>query len=182
MIDRPYPRMIQHFFFHIIFSDIPDKNIYKRSGCKVVKMDADKVRKDFPFYSSEGKNIIYFDNACQTLRPRQVIEAMNEYYYEFPACGGRSVHRLATKVSIKMDEAREKVAKFIGCSEPENVIFTKNCTESLNLVAKGFPFNKGDAVLTTDMEHNSNHVPWVQMSKRIGLRQRFVRTPGHWYL
>lgn len=145
-------------------------------------MDADKVRKDFPFYSSEGKNIIYFDNACQTLRPRQVIEAMNEYYYEFPACGGRSVHRLATKVSIKMDEAREKVAKFIGCSEPENVIFTKNCTESLNLVAKGFPFNKGDAVLTTDMEHNSNHVPWVQMSKRIGLRQRFVHTPGHWYL
>ncbi len=140
-------------------------------------MDADKVRKDFPFYSSEERNIIYFDNACQTLRPRQVIDAMNEYYYEFPACGGRSVHRLATKVSIKMDEAREKVAKFIGCSEPDNIIFTKNCTESLNLVAKGFPFNKGDAVLTTDMEHNSNHVPWVQMSKKIGLRQRFVHTP-----
>ncbi|WP_019177159.1 aminotransferase class V-fold PLP-dependent enzyme [Methanomassiliicoccus luminyensis] len=141
-------------------------------------MDAERLREDFPIYSSQDRDIIYLDNACQTFRPRQVIEAMNSYYADFPACGGRSVHRLATLVSLKLDEAREKVAGFIGCSDPDRIVFTKNCTEALNLVAKGYPFKKGDAVLTTDMEHNSNHVPWLQMSERAELRHRYVATPS----
>ncbi len=140
-------------------------------------MDVERLRLDFPLYRSEDKGLIYLDSACQSLRPTQVIEAMNEYYLEYPACGGRSVHRLATKVSIKIEEAREKVAAFIGCSDPSCIIFTKNCTEALNLVAKGFPFQRGDAVLTTDMEHNSNHVPWLQLVAGIGIRHRLVRTP-----
>lgn len=140
-------------------------------------MDVERLRLDFPLYRSEDRDLIYLDSACQSLRPTQVIEAMNEYYIEYPACGGRSVHRLATKVSIKIEEAREKVAAFIGCSDPSCIIFTKNCTEALNLVAKGFPFQKSDAVLTTDMEHNSNHVPWLQLAAGIGIRHRFVRTP-----
>lgn len=140
-------------------------------------MDFEVLRQDFPLYSSEDKDLIYLDNACQTLRPRQVIDAMNEYYTDFPACGGRSVHRLATKVTIKVEEARDRVAEFIGCSDPTCIVFTKNCTESLNIVAKGFPFQKGDEVLTTDMEHNSNHVPWLQQREAIGLRHRFVPTP-----
>ncbi|WP_400206938.1 aminotransferase class V-fold PLP-dependent enzyme [Candidatus Methanomassiliicoccus intestinalis] len=136
-------------------------------------MDAARLRLDFPLYDSENKDVIYLDNACQTLRPKQVIAAMDEYYYQFPACGGRSIHRLATQVSLKIDEAREKIAAFIGCA-PRNIIFTKNCTEALNLAAKGYPFAKGSAVLTTDLEHNSNHVPW--MSSR--LQHKFVRTPA----
>jgi cysteine desulfurase/selenocysteine lyase len=140
-------------------------------------MDVEKIRKDFPLYSSEERDLIYLDNACQSLRPRQVMEAMNEYYCEYPACGGRSVHRLATKVSVKIDEAREKVAAFIGCSDPSCIIFTKNCTEAINLVAKGYPFQKGDGVLTTDMEHNSNHVPWLQLVEEKGIHHRYVRTP-----
>lgn len=140
-------------------------------------MDVDKIRNDFPLYSSDERDIIYMDNACQTLRPRQVIDAMQEYYECYPACGGRSVHRLATRVSIMIDEVREKVAAFIGCDDPSCIIFTKNSTEALNMVAKGRLLKRGDAVLTTDMEHNSNHVPWLQMEKWEGIRRRFVPTP-----
>ncbi|MBI0584679.1 MAG: cysteine desulfurase [Methanomassiliicoccus sp.] len=140
-------------------------------------MDVERLRLDFPLYSSDERDLIYLDSACQTLRPRQVIEAMNEYYLEYPACGGRSVHRLATKVSIKIEEAREMVAEFIGCSDPSCIVFTKNCTEALNLVAKGYPFQRGSAVLTTDMEHNSNHVPWLQLRELGIVRHRVVRTP-----
>lgn len=141
-------------------------------------MDVERVRRDFPIYSSRRGDIVYFDNACQTFRPRQVIEAANDYYFDFPACGGRSVHHLATQVSIKIDEAREKIAHFIGCANPNEIAFTKNCTEGLNLVAKGLRYKKGDAVLTTDMEHNSNHVPWLQLATSIGVKRKFVKTPS----
>jgi len=140
-------------------------------------MDVKSIRGDFPIFSSEERDLIYFDNACQTFRPRQVMKAMNEYYEMFPACGGRSVHRLATRVSIKLDEAREKVARFIGCDDPNCIIFTRGCTESLNMVAKGRLLKDGDHVLTTDMEHNSNHVPWVQVAKYQDIRHRIVTTP-----
>ncbi len=140
-------------------------------------MALEKLREDFPLYSSEDRDIIYLDNACQTLRPRQVVEAMREYYEDFPACGGRSVHRLATQVTIKVEEARERVAEFIGCSDTSCIVFTKNCTEALNLVAKGIPLKRDDAVLTTDMEHNSNHVPWMQQRASVGVEMRVVPTP-----
>ncbi|MGD0056429.1 MAG: cysteine desulfurase [Methanomassiliicoccales archaeon] len=141
-------------------------------------MDVERVRGDFPIYSSARGDIVYFDNACQTFRPRQVIEASNDYYFDFPACGGRSIHRLATQVSIRIDEAREKIARFIGCPNPNEIVFTKNCTEGLNLVAKGMKYKKGDVVLTTDMEHNSNHVPWIQLTKTVGIRRKYVKTPS----
>ncbi len=140
-------------------------------------MDVKKVRRDFPIYSSHESDMIYLDNACQTFRPRTVIDAMDEYYLDYPACGGRSVHKLATKVSVKVEEARERIASFIGTGDPERIVFTKNCTEAINLVAKGFPFNRSEVVVTTDMEHNSNHVPWLQVSAKIGLVHKFVRTP-----
>lgn len=139
-------------------------------------MDVEKVRGDFPLYGSEERDLVYLDNACQTLRPRQVMDAMQAYYELYPACGGRSVHRLATRVSIMVDEAREKVAAFLGCDDPSCIVFTKSCTEALNLVAKGRLLGRGDAVLTTDMEHNSNHVPWLQMAGE-GVRHRYVATP-----
>jgi len=140
-------------------------------------MDVERVRRDFPLYTGASKDYIYLDNACQTLRPTSVIEAMARYYLEYPACGGRSVHRLATQVSIEVDEAREKVASFLGAERPEEIAFTKNCTEALNLVAKGRKLLKGDTVVTTDFEHNSNHVPWLQMQESRGIKRRFVLTP-----
>lgn len=140
-------------------------------------MDVERIRSDFPLYSSADRDAIYLDSACQSLRPRQVIQAQDEYYNEYPGCGGRSVHRLATQVSIKVDEARERIARFVGAERPEEIAFTKNCTEALNLIAKGLRLRRGDVVLTTDMEHNSNHVPWIQLQRSSGIGRRFVPTP-----
>ena len=140
-------------------------------------MDVEKIRADFPILSKGDNGPAYLDTACQSLRPRQVVEAMDSYYYEYPACGGRSVHRLATQVSIKVDEAREKISDFIGSRSYDQVIFTKNATESINLVAKGLGLRRGDAVLTTDLEHNSNHVPWLQLKKTAGVDRVIVATP-----
>jgi cysteine desulfurase/selenocysteine lyase len=135
-------------------------------------MDAESIRKHFAVLERHP-GYVYLDNACQTFRPKQVVEAMNEYYLDYPACGGRSVHTLATQVSIKVDEAREKLASFLGASSPEEIVFTKNCTEAINLVAKGLELRRGDVVLTTDFEHNSNLVPWQQVESKIGIRRIF---------
>ena len=137
-------------------------------------MDTESLRKDFPpIRNSDG---IYFDNACQTLKPDCVIEAMLRYYNEFPACGGRSVHSMATKVSMAVDESREKAAEFFGGDDPDCFAFTKNCTEGMNIVARGFGLKKGDTVLTTDVEHNSNHVQWIEMQEQVGIKRRYCRT------
>ncbi|MCL2786465.1 MAG: cysteine desulfurase [Methanomassiliicoccaceae archaeon] len=137
-------------------------------------MDVSLIRKDFPTIKAGGS--VYLDSACQTLRPLSVIEAITSYYTDFPACGGRSVHSMATKVSMEVDSARETAASFFGCKDARSFIFTKNCTEGMNIVAKGFGLRKGDAVLTTDMEHNSNHVQWVEMAKDTGIKRKITKT------
>lgn len=139
-------------------------------------MDPEKVRRDFPFFKKYGNRLVYFDNACQTLRPRQVIEVMDEYYMDYPACAGRSVHRLSTQVSIKIDEAREKLLRFLNAPSDYVIVFTKNATEAINLVARGFRWSPDDVVVTTDIEHNSNHLPWLRESIRSGLKRRIAPT------
>ncbi len=145
-------------------------------------MDIDKIRQDFPILNKmiEGKPIVYLDSACMSLRPRQVIDAMDEYYYEYPGCGGRSIHKISVKVSSKIDEAREKVKRFINAKESSEIIFTKNTTEGLNLVAYSLVYSgklkKGDIVLTTDREHNSNLVPWRFLNKMWGIEHRIVES------
>ena len=124
-------------------------------------MDVHKIREDFPVLKREinDRPIIYLDSACMALKPTQVIEAMNTYYYDHPACGGRSVHKLGIDVSIKCDSARMGIKKFLNADIAEEIIFTRNTTEGINLVARGIDFEKGDVVLTTDREHNSNLSP-----------------------
>lgn len=137
-------------------------------------MDVESVRKDFP---TIRKNLgIYMDSACQSLRPDSVIRAMDDYYENFPACGGRSVHSMATKVSIAMDETREALASFFGTDDPECYVFTKNCTEGLNTAAYGLGLKKGDVVVTTDAEHNSNHVPWLFLHDSMGVGRRMSKS------
>ena len=137
-------------------------------------MDMGSVRKDFP---TIRKNLgIYLDNACQSLRPDQVIQAMTDYYENYPACGGRSVHSMATKVSVGVDDCRETLASFFNTKDPECYIFTKNTTEGLNTAAFGLDLKKGDVVVTTDSEHNSNHVPWIQLRDTKGIERRFSRS------
>ena len=137
-------------------------------------MDVDAIRRDFPTVRS-GQGI-YLDSACQSLRPDSVIRAITDYYENYPACGGRSVHSMATKVSMAMDDARETLASFFGTDDPDCYIFTKNCTEGLNTAAYGLGLSRGDVVVTTDTEHNSNHVPWLFLQENMGVRRRIVRS------
>ena len=139
-------------------------------------MDMSDVRNDFP--TIRRKEGVYLDSACQSLRPDKVIRAVLEYYEDFPSCGGRSVYGMSAKVSLVTDETREKAAEFFGTHEPECYIFTKNCTEGINLVARGFGLKKGDAVVTTDTEHNSNHVPWALLSEEAGVKRRYSKSNG----
>jgi cysteine desulfurase/selenocysteine lyase len=139
-------------------------------------MNIQKIRQDFPLLQegTKGKPLIYFDNACQTLRPLSVIEAINEYYRDYPACAGRSVHKLGELVTQKCDQGRRLVANFIGAKRKEEVIFTRNTTEGINLVANSLGLEAGDIVVTTDKEHNSNLIPWQVLVKKIGIIHKIV--------
>lgn len=137
-------------------------------------MDTESIRRDFPTVRN-GRGI-YLDNACQTLRPDCVIDAVTEYYREYPACGGRSVHSMATRVSMAIDESREAMASFFGSGDPDCFVFTKNCTEGMNTVARGFGLRRGDVVVTGGAEHNSNHVQWLAMQQEVGIRRRIAGT------
>lgn len=141
-------------------------------------MDIKTIRQDFPLLqeSLENKHIVYFDNACQSLRPQSVIDAINGYYRDYPACGGRSMHRLAETVTRKCDEARKDVARFINAKRKEEIVFTRNTTEGINLVANTLSLKKGDVIITSDKEHNSNLIPWQVLKRKIGIEHRIVPT------
>lgn len=133
-------------------------------------MDFDSVRSDFPTMRTDSG--VYLDSSCQSLRPDSVIDAVTGYYRDFPVCGGRSVHHLANEVSIRVDETREKLASFFNAYSADCFVFTKNTTEALNTVAFGFGLRKGDTVVTTDSEHNSNYVPWLTLRDSVGIGMR----------
>ncbi len=117
---------------------------------------------------------IYLDSACQSLRPRVVIDALDNYYEKTSACGGRSMHHLAAEVTRACDQARASVAKFLGAAKKEEIVFTRNTTEAINLVAQSLNLQKGDVVVISDKEHNSNLVPWLWMAKKKGIEVRIV--------
>ena len=132
-------------------------------------------RNDFPTLREETPPA-YLDNACMTLRPQSVVDAIQSYYEVSPGCGGRSVHRYATTVSRRMAATRRKLAELFNAPQTGEMIFTKNATHSLNQVAKGLRWSKGDVVLTTDREHNSNLVPWLQLEEEQGIDHRVIRS------
>jgi cysteine desulfurase/selenocysteine lyase len=139
-------------------------------------MDINKLRQDFPILQvDKNKNkITYFDNACQTLRPRQVIEAIDSYYLYSSACSGRSMHRLAAEVTREVDQARSMIARFLNAPKKEEVIFTRNTTEGINLVANSLDLHEGDVVLISDKEHNSNLIPWQSLRKKKGITFKII--------
>ena len=136
-------------------------------------MDIKKIRNDFPTLQSEHSPA-YLDNACVTLKPESVLKVINDYYTQTPGCGGRSVHRYGTKISKQTSNARIKLQKFLNAGNPNEVVFTRNATHSLNQVAHGMKWQEGDVVLTTDREHNSNLVPWLQLEQERGIDHRVV--------
>ena len=140
------------------------------------KLDAKKIRVDFPVYDKGKEKIIYFDNACMTFKPRQVIDAMLNYYENFPACHGRSVHKFSEKVTSEFNHARDNLKKFFSVGSDGEIIFTKNTTEAINIVANGMNFSKGDIVVNSDREHSSNIVPWLYLEKAGRIQRRYVKS------
>lgn len=136
----------------------------------------EKAREDFPILRKNvnGKPFIYFDSACTTLKPQQVIDAIVRYYSEYTGCAGRSIHKFATRTTEEFEKSREKVARFVNAKKPEEIIWTKNTTEGINLVANSLKLNKEDKVITTNLEHSSGFVPWRLKADRGDIILDFV--------
>ena len=134
-------------------------------------MDLTKLRKDFPLLSRPDAPI-YLDNACMTLKPRVVIDAVTRYYTDTPYCAGRAVYEGSHVVEEIVHTARADLARLLG-GTPSATVWTKNATEAINLVAHAFPWKTGDVVLTTDREHNSNLGPWQMLASR-GVKHEVV--------
>jgi cysteine desulfurase / selenocysteine lyase len=140
-------------------------------------MNVRRWRAEFPALdpTDNAPPIAYLDSACQTLVPRAVLRAMEEYYTEYPGCAGRSVHRFSEEAGRRVEEAREGFARFFGRREANGVVFLRNATEAINLVAQGTHWKRGDRVLVTDREHNSNLVVWQRLVRERGLRLEVLR-------
>ncbi|MCX6771920.1 MAG: aminotransferase class V-fold PLP-dependent enzyme [Candidatus Micrarchaeota archaeon] len=126
-------------------------------------MDIDKLRADFPVLQSS--KAIYFDSACTSLKPRAVIDAEMDYYTSLSACAGRSHHTLAKKTEEKFAASRERIAKFVG-AKPEELVFTKNTSEGLNLVVRSLNYSSRKKVITTPLEHHSLLLPIMEQQRR----------------
>ena len=141
--------------------------------------DLEKVRADFPILAREvhGKPLVYLDNAATTQKPRQVIQALVDYYEGYNANVHRGVHALSQEATERYEAARAKVARFIGAEHPEEIIWTRNASESLNLVAHTWArenIREGDEIVVTPYEHHSNLVPWQKVARDAGAKLRVL--------
>lgn len=147
---------------------------------KLATINVSRIREDFPVLKRRinGKPLIYFDNAATSQKPTQVIEALDKYYREYNANIHRGIHKLAEEATLAHEEAREKVAKFINASRPEEIVFVRNATEAINLVAYAWGranVKQGDKMVLTIMEHHSNIVPWQQLAGEKGAKLEFIK-------
>ena len=141
--------------------------------------DVDTVRKDFPILSRQvnGKPLVYLDNAATSHKPRQVIDALVDYYERYNSNVHRGVHTLSVEATDHYEEARVKLARFINAPSPEQVIWVRNTTEAINLVARTWAkanLQPGDEILATEMEHHSNLVPWQRIAAETGAVLKLV--------
>lgn len=142
-------------------------------------LDVARIRKDFPILERtvNGRPLVFLDSAASSQRPTPVLDAMDEYYRHHHANVHRAAYTLAEEATNAMEAARATTAAFIGSTDPDEIIFTKNATESLNLVARswgGANLRAGDAVLLTQLEHHANIVPWLQLAQERDLEIRWV--------
>lgn len=118
------------------------------------------------------KKFVYLDSASTSQTPKNVIEAMNDYFINYNANTGRGAYRIAIKASQKITNARENLARFIS-AHPEEIVFTKNTTEAINIVSNGLNLSKDSTVIISDMEHHSNYIPWINL-KNKGVKVEIV--------
>jgi cysteine desulfurase/selenocysteine lyase len=142
-------------------------------------LDIQKIRKDFPTLRREvyGKPLIYLDNAATSQKPDSVIRSLVDYYENYNSNVHRGVHKLSMESTEKFEEAREKVARFINASSSNSIIWTRNATEAINLVANTWAqehVNSGDEIVLTGMEHHSNLVPWQKVARDKQALLRYI--------
>ena len=143
------------------------------------KLDARKIRADFPIFEQEfhGKPLAYLDSAATAQKPRQVLDALRTFYETSYANVHRGVYELSERSTAGYEGAREKLATFVNASSAKELIFTRNATEGLNLVAYAWGLvnlGPGDVVIVTELEHHSNFVPWQYVAKRAGADFRMI--------
>lgn len=137
-------------------------------------LDVESIRRDFPILQRRikgGSKLIYLDNAATTQKPRAVIDSISNYYLNYNSNIHRAVHQLAEEATFAYEEVRQKVAKLINARSPDEIIFTRNATESINLVANSWArqhLRKRNKVLITEIEHHSNIVPWQLVTGEAG--------------
>lgn len=146
--------------------------VLKRNG--KMEFDVEKIREDFPILKRQvnGHPLIYLDNGATSQKPVQVIDAICDYYRNHNANVHRGVHKLSEESTSLYEEARKEIAEFINAS-PDEIIFTKNASESLNLVAYTYGeanIQKGDKIATTIMEHHSGYIPFVALAEKKGAK------------
>jgi cysteine desulfurase/selenocysteine lyase len=141
--------------------------------------DVQRIREDFPILRRQvyGKPLVYLDNAATSQKPRQVIDALVNYYENYNSNIHRAVHCLGEEATAAYEEARAKVAAFINAPSPECIVFTRNTTEAINLVAYTWgraSIGEGDEIVLTQMEHHSNLIPWQRLAAEKGATIRYI--------
>lgn len=153
------------------------------SKINLEKPDWLKIREQFPILSQKvhGKDLIYFDNAASSQKPKEVIQALESYYTTSHANVHRGIHELSNRATSIYENARKSVADYLGASSEREIIFTRGTTESLNLLAYSWSFDnlkEGDRICLSEMEHHSNMVPWQMLSKMIGFQIDYIPVTG----
>ncbi|HEX9682982.1 MAG TPA: SufS family cysteine desulfurase [Acidimicrobiales bacterium] len=142
-------------------------------------LDVDAIRADFPLLArrQDNKRLVFLDSAASSQKPQCVLDAMDDLYQTSYANVHRGVYRIAEEATRRMEEARAKVASFVGAPSANECVFTKNVTEAINLVAYawgGANLAQGDAVVLTELEHHANIVPWLMLADRQGIEIRWI--------
>jgi len=142
-----------------------------------------KIRDDFPILKSRINNhqLVYFDNAATTQKPKSVIDGISNYYKNYNANIHRGIHSLAEKATEEFEETRSLIKEFINASSENEIIFTRGTTEGINLISSSlskFYFNEGDEIIISEMEHHSNIVPWQMIAKENKLNLKVINVSG----
>ena len=142
-------------------------------------LDIEAIRADFPILKRvlpNGKQLVYFDNAATSQKPKCVIDAMSHFYEEYNSNAHRANHTLADEATAALESARARISSYFGTG-PANLIYTSGATEAINLVAYGwgrYNLERDDVIVITEMEHHADIVPWQELSKTHGVEVRFV--------
>ena len=155
------------------------------SGKSLISVES--IRNDFPILQRKvnGHDLVYLDSAATTQKPQSVIDALTSYYTSTNANVHRGLHTLAEEATSAMEKTREKTAKFIGGVKPEEIIFTRNATEAINMVASSWGkknIKQGDRIVITQMEHHANLIPWIVLAKETGAELEYIPIDDHGYL